>query len=144
MIKEIDDLIQLSKDVAGKLVQIQNITLNQRQVLLSNEEENNKVSLLEEMNRYKEELTIGMEEKENKFEELYFEVRKGNIENKVILVLQKNIQEILNLKEEIVNLEKTNVMIMQTKSRELLGPTKVIKNVNSAITAYKKFSKNGA
>ncbi|ONI37599.1 hypothetical protein AN639_09645 [Candidatus Epulonipiscium fishelsonii] len=142
MTKEINDLIQLLKNVADKLIQIQNITLNQSQILLSNEDEDNKVTLLEEMNRYKEELTGEMETIEKKFEERYFERRKGNIEKNVILVLQKNIQEILNLKKEVINLERTNVTIMQTKSKELLGPMKVIKNVNSAITAYKKFSKH--
>ena len=137
-----ETLLQLLKEIEDLLEQINGLTANQATILLrsveSLEEENEMLSILEDMVAYKEALITSVEEKEVAFEALYNK-DKGQITNpEDVKVFKHYVASILTKKEAIKEQEQSNVAIMKNRAASKVKPVELPKNAQQVTQAYKK------
>ncbi|OON98157.1 MAG: hypothetical protein ATN36_01350 [Epulopiscium sp. Nele67-Bin005] len=141
-VSKLDELQLILKEVIEQLKDIEGITLNQHQILLSDMTQDEKLKILEEMANYKNEMTLKIEAEEDKFQDLYKEVRPQLTSKSYVAELQSKIKELLDLKDVIIKMETTSVEIMDKQVKNVLGKLNIPMNSNQALSQYKKFEKN--
>lgn len=136
------DLVKILEEIQELLQQICSITANQTTVLLEQggtiEEEEEALSVLEQMVDYKDNLINLVEEKELKFERLYAENKTRISSPEEIKLFKHHVASILAKKEEIKEAEQANVAIMQGRVNRRVKQVELPKNAEQVIHAYKK------
>ena len=128
-LKEIDDLLD----------QISTITSNQTTILIdSNTEESEKITLIENMVTYKDELIDKLQQVEILFDKNYKEKREQVTDKKYITQFKQCVSHILIKKQEIQELEQNNVRIMQSQASKSREQIKIQKGAKEVVSAYKK------
>ncbi len=124
------------------LIQIDNITDNQMTILVGDlqnlEEENKALELIEDMVSCKDEIISELTKVEEYFQQAYDQNREILIKTKQINVLKKQVQYILELKNEIASKEQKNMMIMQKHSKKRIDRVTISPTSNQVVQAYQK------
>ena len=136
------NVFEALRKIQELLNQINNITVNQATILLehltySNEDEQC-INMIQEMVNYKDEVITELERVEQQFQQIYAAEKEELINNGQIKNVKKCVEEILNLKEDIVQREKENMRIMLMKSQKAEKVTKLPISHEQVIAAYKK------
>lgn len=135
-----NELFGQLKAIDEILEQITTITANQTTVLLQStgENEDDDLSIIENMVSYKDELITKLVEIETLFDKSYKAKREQIKTSREIGEFKKCVASILEKKEKIQKLEKNNVTIMQTRAREIKKIIKIPKAAQEVAEAYKK------
>lgn len=131
----------LGLNVIGELLQqIHTITGNQTTVLLDSEEESS-LDLLEQMFEYKSTLMSELEQAEQVFQGHYQKMRAELEGKSELITLQKEVGNVLKIKEEIVVMEQKNLLIMQEKTKRHRMRIEVTPNAKQVTNAYKQYER---
>ena len=133
-------LAKLDK-ISELLEQINSITSNQTTVLLEKdveyEDDNSIIAVLEEMYNYKEQLIGDVERAEADFEKVYEPYRGKITDDSFAQLIKEKVKAILDLKQLIVDNEKTNMMIMQSRGKQLKQTMAIPNNPKKVSEQYK-------
>ncbi|ONI45695.1 hypothetical protein AN642_01295 [Epulopiscium sp. SCG-B10WGA-EpuloA2] len=122
------------------LTQIETITGNENQILSINNEDIH-LDLIEEMSKTKQALTDEVESVEKEFETLYFDLKSllhAKENSAFVKILQDNIKKVLDLKNNIILLEKTNMDKIGRRLQEKFGTLEIPKSRSQIINSYKQ------
>lgn len=137
-----DDLITKLNHILELLEQIKAITANQTVVLLGETteylEDQSAVGLLEGMVEYKEQLIQEVEYAEEKFDKAYEQYRGKITDEKYVTLFKDKVNQILSLKNEIVESEKSNLVIMLNRNRKIETVMSIPKTPDKIVDIYKK------
>ncbi len=136
------DILLAKLDKINELLeQINSITSNQTTVLLEKklecEDKNSIIEVLEGMYNYKEQLIGDVESAEADFEKVYEPYRGKITDDSFIRLFKEKVKAILDLKQIIVENEKRNMMLMQSRGKQLKQTVAIPNNPKEVSDRYK-------
>ncbi len=136
-----EQLFEKLADIQEILEQILGITQNQMTILLDTQLVGDGLEIIEQMATYKETLTGEVVEAENAFQGLYQEYKETvqTVEDK--RRLKRYVDDIMKLKERVIEIEQKNMMIMQDLLRRCSERVEIPKTAHEVTKLYSRMNK---
>lgn len=136
-----EKLLTSLDNITKLLEQVYSITQNQTTILLEHNEEGSAIDVLEKMFEYKSVVMSELEQVEGDFQAQYSQYRNRLEGTPLLIKLQKEVGQILKLKEEIVTIEQRNLMLMKDRRKRFMGRVDLPQNPQKVAEAYKKHAR---